>query len=365
MDSNLHYPMIEALENWHLFENSALDLILFIGIIVLGLALKRFFSNSFSKIVFRFIPEESISIQDCVQLLRKPFELLIFWIFLSVGVAHLKVPAQWNFIPIKDFGILFLIKKAFEIALIYTITWVIIRLMKVVILVAQEKWQGVAQKSKQQFIPFLNDLSMVFIITASGFVILGRVFQVDVVALIAGLGLGGLALALAARETLENLFASFTIFLDLPFVVGDSIQVGGISGDIEKIGFRSTRLRGVDGNLIMIPNRLLTSQSLENMSERDFRRAKFNLTCDLKTKPSQIEKAISDIETLILQETLCKKKAPKIVFEGFGTYSLDISVTFFVSSKDYTKFQLVKQEINLGILKILEKQGIELASSVK
>ena len=206
---------------------------------------------------------------------------------------------------------------------------------------------------------------MVFIITASGFVMLGRVFQVDVVALITGLGLGGLALALAARETLENLFASFTIFLDLPFVVGDSIQVGGISGDIEKIGFRSTRLRGADGNLIMIPNRLLTSQSLENMSERDYRRAKFNLTCDLKTKPSQIEKAIAAIEALILQDALCKKKAPKIVFEGFGTYSLDISVTMFVSSKDFSKFQLVKQEINLGILKILEQEGIELASSVK
>jgi MscS family membrane protein len=115
----------------------------------------------------------------------------------------------------------------------------------------------------------------------------------------------------------------------------------------------------------MIPNRLLTSQSLENMSERDYRRAKFNLTCDLKTKPSQIEKAMTEIEALILKEALCKKKAPKIVFDGFGTYSLDISVTLFVSSKDFTKFQLVKQEINLGILKILEQEGIELASSVK
>jgi MscS family membrane protein len=101
------------------------------------------------------------------------------------------------------------------------------------------------------------------------------------------------------------------------------------------------------------------------MSERDFRRAKFNLTCDLKTKPSQIEKAIAAIEVLILQDAHCKKKTPKIVFEGFGTYSLDISVTMFVSSKDFSKFQLVKQEINLGILKILEKEGIELASSVK
>ncbi len=356
--------MIEVLKNDFVFENSALDLLFFIGIILLSFMLRRFFSNSFSKLVFRFIPAELISIQDCVQLIRKPFELLIFWIFLYLSVQHLHVPIAWDFKPIQEFGVLFLIKKVFEFSVIYTLTWLIIRLMKVTILVAQEKWQGVAQKSKQQFIPFFNDLSMVFIITASGFVILGRIFQVDVMALITGLGLGGLALALAARETLENLFASFTIFLDLPFVVGDSIQVGGISGDIEKIGFRSTRLRGADGNTIMVPNRLLTSQSLENMSERDYRRAKFNLTCALHTNTKQIKSAIERIEKFILEEPLAKKKAPNIVFEGFGNYSLDISITLFVASKDFNKFQQVKQAINLGILSILEDLKIDLASSV-
>ena len=226
--------MIEELKNGIYWDNSAWDLLLFGGIIVIGFILRRFFSNSFSKIVFRFIPEESISIQDCVQLIRKPFELLIFWIFLFFAVQNLHVPAAWNMVPITHFGLLYIIEKLFETAVIFTITWVIVRLMKVVILVAQEKWNGADQKSKQQFIPFLNDLSMVFIITAAGFVFLGRVFEVDVVALITGLGIGGLALALAARETLENLFASFTIFLDLPFVVGDNIQIGSISGDIEK-----------------------------------------------------------------------------------------------------------------------------------
>jgi MscS family membrane protein len=233
------------------------------------------------------------------------------------------------------------------------------------ILVAQEKWKGVGEKAKQQFIPFLNDLSLVFIITGASFVILGRIFEVDVVALITGLGLGGLALALAARETLENLFASFTIFLDLPFVVGDTIQVGTISGDIEKIGFRSTRLRGVDGNLIVIPNRLLTSQSLENLTDREFRRAKFNLTCDLQTQTNQIESAITAIENTILEDSLCKKKAPKVVFEGFGLYSLDLSVIFYVQTKDFATYQRVKQEINLRILQILESNQIKLASSVK
>lgn len=357
------HKMIEDLKNGIYLDNSAWDLILFGVIIIIGFILRRFFSNSFSKIVFRFIPDELISIQDCVQLIRKPFELLIFWIFLFFAVQNLHVPSAWNNPPINQFGLLYLVEKAFEAALIFTFTWLIIRLMKVVILVAQEKWNGADQKSKQQFIPFLNDLSMVFIITAAGFVFLGRIFEVDVVALITGLGIGGLALALAARETLENLFASFTIFLDLPFVVGDNIQIGSISGDIEKIGFRSTRIRGADGNLILVPNRLLTSQSLENMSERDYRRAKYTLQCELNTKPAQIEAAIAAIETFIQEEPLCKKKAPKVIFEGFGAYSIDISVTYFVQTKDFAKFQATKQSINLGILKVLEQEKIVLARS--
>jgi MscS family membrane protein len=355
--------MIDDLKNGIYLDNSAWDLILFGGIILIGFILRRFFSNSFSKIVYRFIPDESISIQDCVQLIRKPFELLIFWIFLYFAVQNLHVPSSWNIQPMENFGLLYLVEKLFESAVIFTITWVIVRLMKVVILVAQEKWNGADQKSKQQFIPFLNDLSMVFIITAAGFVFLGRIFEVDVVALITGLGIGGLALALAARETLENLFASFTIFLDLPFVVGDSIQIGSISGDIEKIGFRSTRLRGADGNLILVPNRLLTSQSLENMSERDFRRAKYTIQCELNTKPTQIEAAIAAIEKFIQEDPLCKKKPARVIFEGFGAYSIDISVTYFVQTKDFAKFQSTKQAINLGILKVLEQEKIVMARS--
>jgi MscS family membrane protein len=146
-------------------------------------------------------------------------------------------------------------------------------------------------------------------------------------------------------------------------VVGDNIQIGSISGDIEKIGFRSTRIRGADGNLILVPNRLLTSQSLENMSERDYRRAKYTIQCELNTKPAQIEAAISAIESFILEEPLCKKKAPKVIFEGFGAYSIDISVTYFVQTKDFAKFQATKQSINLGILKALEKEKIVMARS--
>lgn len=355
---------MEHLSNWYFLENSAGDLVLFGFILLVGLVFRRLFSNTFSRLVLRFFPKEYITLQDCINLIRKPFEWLSFWIFLYVASQYLHIPQTWNWVSVETFGIRYVVAKAFETVLILNVSWLIIRLIKVGIFVAQEKWKGVEQRSKQQFIPFLNDLAWIFIIAGAGFVILGRIFEVDVVALITGLGIGGLALALAARETLENLFASFTIFLDIPFVVGDNIQVGTISGDIEKIGFRSTRLRGADGNLIVIPNRLLTSQSLENMTERDFRRAKFTLTCDLKTSPEQINRAIQAIAERIQQEKLCRSKEAKIVFEGFGPYSLDISVMFFVETKDLSVFQSTKQQINLGILEILEAQQIHLASSV-
>jgi MscS family membrane protein len=355
---------MERLSNWYFLENSAIDFVLFGFILILGLLLRRLFSNTFSRLVLRFFPQEYITLQDCILLMRNPFEWLTFWIFLYFAAQNIHIPAAWHWVSIENFGIRFLLSKSFETILILNVSWLIIRLVKVGIFVAQEKWKGVDQKSKQQFIPFLNDLALVFIIAGAGFVILGRIFEVDVVALITGLGIGGLALALAARETLENLFASFTIFLDLPFVVGDNIQVGTISGDIEKIGFRSTRLRGADGNVIVIPNRLLTSQSLENMSEREFRRAKFNLTCALNTSPEQMKQAIERITARINQEKLCRKKEAKVVFEGFGPYSLDISVMFFVETKDLSVFQSTKQEINMGILEILHDQKITLASSV-
>jgi MscS family membrane protein len=101
--------MIENLKNGIYLDNSAWDMILFGGIMLISFILRRFFSNSFSKIVYRFIPNESISIQDCVQLIRKPFELLIFWIFLYFAVQNLHLPSAWNIEPKEKFGLLYLL----------------------------------------------------------------------------------------------------------------------------------------------------------------------------------------------------------------------------------------------------------------
>jgi len=347
-----------------ILENTIIDLLWFTGICVFGVLIKRYFSIVLSKVLYRVLRHDKVPIYTCIELLRKPLEVFVILTAIWLASYHIKVPKAWHLTPVEHFGILMVIWKTFQIMLIMSFSWILIRITKFLAIVFQEKAALTESKLDDQFVPFTKDLVIVALVLMTFFSMLGIVFKIDVIALITGLGIGGLAIALAARETLENLFASFTIFLDLPFLVGDTILLDKVTGDVEKIGFRSTKLRAVDGNLIMIPNRLLTSQSLENLSERHYRRAKFNLTCDLKTSHEQIQAIIPAIELLILEEPLCKKKAPKIVFEGFGPYSLDISVTLWVNTADFTKFQTVKQTINLNILKLLQEKQISLASSV-
>ena len=125
--------------------------------------------------------------------------------------------------------------------------------------------------SRLQLLPLIKEMAKLVLLIICTFWILGSVFHVNIPALIAGLGIGGVAIALAGKETLENFFAAFTILSDKPFAAGDVIRVGEIEGVVERIGFRSTRLRNADGSAYIIPNQNLVSQSVINLSTRDTR----------------------------------------------------------------------------------------------
>jgi MscS family membrane protein len=128
-----------------------------------------------------------------------------------------------------------------------------------------------------QLIPFMKEVAKVFIVLCSVFIVLGVIFNLDVGSIVAVWALAAWPWRLAGKESLENLFASFTIFLDRPFTVGEVVQVGNISGKVEKVGFRSTRIRTMDKSTLTIPNKMLIDQPLDNLTQRRFRRASFQL----------------------------------------------------------------------------------------
>ena len=118
---------------------------------------------------------------------------------------------------------------------------------------------------------------------------------VNIIALTTGLGIGGIALAMASKESLENLLGSFTIFLDQPFTVGDTVTVGSITGTVEKVGFRSTRIRTFDKSIVTVPNKKMIDAELDNLGMRPVRRVKFNIGLTYETSIEQMKLIVADI----------------------------------------------------------------------
>ena len=188
------------------------------------------------------------------------------------------------------------------------------------------------------------------------FWVLGSVFQVNIPALITGLGIGGVAIALAAKESVENFFAAFTILTDHPFQMDDFIRLGTMEGKVERIGFRSTRVRHADGSLYIIPNKKLIGENLENLSNRNNRKVKLSVTLrygfskeHFEELTEQIKKSILHIQPVI--------EPVDILIEAFGEQTFQLSISYHLPhplSEGYT-LEKVKKGINTTIYSMIYK----------
>ena len=152
----------------------------------------------------------------------------------------------------------------------------------------------------------------------------------DVGALIAGVGIGGLALAMAAKDFVSNMFGGITVFVDQPFKVGDRIQISGYDGTIEEIGLRSTRLRTLAGRIVIIPNFKFTDTFLENVTNEPSRKASLTLGLTYDTSPEQVEEAIGILKAIIAERAETLEHDPTIWFDSFGDFSLNVKLVYYI-----------------------------------
>ena len=189
---------------------------------------------------------------------------------------------------------------------------------------------------------------------------MGNIFNVNIAALATGLGIGGIALAMASKESLENLLGSFTIFFDQPFTVGDVVIVGSVTGTIEKVGFRSTRIRTFDKSLVTVPNKKMIDAELDNLGLRSVRRVKFNVGLTYETSTKQIKAIVTDIQEMINQHQKTTQEG-RVRFQEFGSSSLDIMVMYFVNSPRWEDLIDVKEDVNYKIMEIVKKHNSDFA----
>lgn len=332
----------------------------FVIILLLALLLKRYISAIFTRLfytVFRKFSSDYFG-QQFKELLLRPIEGLIVTVFFYIAAYQLstsldKVILFKRMKPVKEAGkdvastlvtIMDIVDHLFFLFLLFYFVLLISRLLDFVFLVLVSKAKDRNDRERQQVLPLLKDVLKVIVWAFGVLSVLGAVFHVNVAALVAGLGVGGIAIAFAAKESLENLLASFMVMIDKPFTIGDWVKINGVEGNVEKVGFRSTRVRTFDKSVISIPNRQLIDNNLENLSERGMRRVLFKVGAVYGLSVATLETTMKEIRNVILK-TEGTTGTPSVQLESLGDFSVNIQIVYFISVNENVDFGKVKEQV--------------------
>ncbi|WP_199119974.1 mechanosensitive ion channel family protein [Pedobacter sp. ASV28] len=344
---------------------------IFAAIILIGLFFKRIVSRLLSKLVFKLFKKfaDEVNSETFISLLLKPIEFFITLSTLYIAINQLKHPLEVTFFHYKKivdkvkineaFTIGEFIDKIFLFLIILSIFWIVLRMVDFIAHVLLVRAAKTKNKSDDQLVPFIKELLKFIIAFIGFFVLLGYVFEVNAVSLITGLGIGGIAIAMAAKESLENLLGSFLIFMDKPFTVGDVVKVDGVEGTIERVGFRSTVLRSTDKTTYVIPNRSMIDGVLENITMRNARRVKFDIGLTYETSSESVKKIIEEINRYLKEHPGITDGT--VALDSFGDSSLKVQIIYLVPMKKEFDLLKIKEEANFKIIEIVQRNGSEFA----
>ncbi len=237
--------------------------------------------------------------------------------------------------------------------------WGLLRAFGALLDHAQEIAMG-RQMGVAAFMPWIKK-TLVTLFVVFGVLMVVQSLGFDVKALLAGLGIGGLAFALAAQDTIANLFGSIVVAIDQPFKIGEAVKIGANEGVVEDIGLRSTKLRTPGRNLIIIPNKLVAAEPIINNSRFVGRRVEQVLGLTYDTTPEQMEAIVGEIRRIVTTEKEVDESSVLVFFRDYSASSLDIWVAYNIKDPDFAKHLELRQRINLAMMRAIEAQGLAFA----
>lgn len=319
---------------------------------VLAFLLHKIFTWFFEVIIIRVIirmGKRHIA-SKFIRPVAKPLSL-----FLVTGILLILVPALQ--LPITSASVVLLILKGL-LPLLATI--VFYKLVDLIGAYLERLAARTESTLDDQLIPLVKKALKVFVLITGTLFVLENL-EFDITALLAGISIGGLALALAAQDTLKNLFGSFMIFLDRPFQIGDWIISEKIDGSVEEVGFRSTRIRTFHNSVISVPNGKVADQTIDNMGMRKYRRFKTNLAVTYDTPPDLLEVFIQGLEKIVLEHPATRKDYYNIYLNDMGSHSLDILFYIFFEVGSWPEELKGRQEVILSIIRLAERLNVRFA----
>ncbi len=253
-----------------------------------------------------------------------------------------------------------ILNAGLQVLLSISVIWLFYRATDVLAGSLRRAAAGTESTLDDQLVPLVARTLKIFVLVIGGLAVIQNL-GINVMSLLAGLGLGGLAFALAARDTVANFFGSLVIFLDRPFQLGDWIVIGGEEGTVEEIGFRSTRIRTFHNSLISVPNSEIANAKIDNMGRRQYRRvvAKLGLTYD--TAPELMESFLEGCKNIIKANEHTRKDYFQVVFSEWGDSALVVMLYFFLKAPDWSAELYQRQNIYLEVLRLARDLGVSFA----
>ncbi len=332
-----------------------MDILIAIGIILFF----RIFSSSFSYIIISMFKLKENKVKKIKEnAFYSPLRVFFTILGVYLAIVFLKEPlglsSEVMSIMYKAFIIISTIAFAKGLAKSFTPKSSLYKTIK----------ESTNHRWEDSMFDFAFKLFRIIIYIIAGFIVI-TALGIRLDGLIAGLGIGGVIITLAAQDTAKNLFGGLVIFLDKPFVVGDWIQMDAYEGTVEDITFRSTRVRTFENSVLNIPNSTISNASIINWSKMEKRRYRTNLCIELDTPLEKLEKFKLRVQNMLQEREAIYDDSILVKFDHITDNGLNVLICSYTDSVDYTSYLTEKEDINYKIMKILQEEEIKLAYDTK
>jgi MscS family membrane protein len=350
-DPWLRKLMPEYLKNRPLFGLEYWQWLALASILALGACVLYITRLTLKPLAFRLIARFHFqATNDAITRTVAPLGLLAAGLFWQASVLALGLSEQAELVLIT----------ATRLIVVLAATWTALRATDLISQIIEAKTAQTDNKIDDVLIPLMRKILKTLIVLF-GIIYTAQNLNISIGPMLASLGIGGLAFAFAAKDTIENIFGSISVLLDRPFEVGDWVLIDNTEGKVEEIGFRSTRLRTAYDSQVTIPNAALVRAIVDNHGRRKYRRFKTVLGIEYGTAPEKINAFIDGIRELIRAHPLTRKDLFHVWFQQLGPSSLDIDLIVFFETSDYTVECRERERLLLDILRLADKQSIAFA----
>lgn len=331
------------------------------AVILFVLTLKRFISRYFAGLLFGIVHRvwKDVDRVSFINLVVRPLGMFLLILVAIISLHNLKFPQVLD-AEVYKYTVKQIIHAAGTIVLIVAFIGLLLRIIDFIALILEKRANLTPDQSDNQLIVFFKDFFKVVLVIIGIMLVIKFAFELNIGSLLTGLSIVGAAIALALRESLENLIASFIIFFDKPFTTGDLVKVQQVTGSVERIGLRSTRIRTDQKTYVTVPNKQMVDSILDNLSLRSQRRGDLKLEVSVNTATGKLDALVAGIRKIVERKEI----------EDANVFLTEVTHNAVILQSDYytapvtiKEFNTIRQDINLQSLKLMEQLEIEMAGA--